>query len=111
MPNRRLSQHHADCHSSLYSHFLGRAHQGIRGSVCRYRGAEQDELKTVLQTLLMSRLAGEAITAVESPAGAEIMVSGSYVAFGKIFSLDAVAKPAQVMFSRVLSSRVTIRMN
>jgi hypothetical protein len=52
----------------------------------------RDELKTVLQTLLMSRLAGDTITAVENPAGAEIVVSGSYVAFGKVFSLDAVAK-------------------
>ena len=52
----------------------------------------RDELKGVLQTLLSSRLSGEGLLAVESPVGADITVSGSYVAFGKVFSLDAVAK-------------------
>lgn len=52
----------------------------------------RDELKGVLQTLLSSRLSGEGMIAVESSVGADITVSGSYVAFGKVFSLDAVAK-------------------
>jgi hypothetical protein len=52
----------------------------------------KDELKAVLQSLLMSRLNGERTVVVESPAGAEVTVTGSYVAFGKVFSIDAVAK-------------------
>jgi FG-GAP-like repeat len=52
----------------------------------------RDELKGVLQTLLSSRLSGGDVIAVENSAGADITISGSYVAFGKVFSLDAVAK-------------------
>ena len=52
----------------------------------------RDELKGVLQTLLSSRLSGEGMIAVDSPVGADITVSGSYVSFGKVFSMDAVAK-------------------
>jgi len=55
-------------------------------------GQNRDELKGNLQTLLSSRLSGEGLLAVESPAAADITVSGSYLVFGKIFSLDAVAK-------------------
>lgn len=52
----------------------------------------RDELKTALQTLMMSRLTGDTIIAVDSPAGVDITVTGSYVVFGKVFSIDAVAK-------------------
>src|SRR6266542_415560 len=52
----------------------------------------RDELKTALQTLLMSRLTGDRVIAVDSPAGEDITVTGSYVVFGKIFSIDAVAR-------------------
>jgi hypothetical protein len=52
----------------------------------------KDELKGTLQTLLMSRLSGDRILSVESPAGAQVTVTGSYVAIGKVFSIDAVAK-------------------
>ena len=52
----------------------------------------KDELKSALQTLMMSRLSGEAIMVVDSPAASDIQVSGSYLLFGRIFSIDAVAK-------------------
>lgn len=52
----------------------------------------RDELKTTLQTLFMSRLASDRIVPVDKPAGAEVMVSGSYVVFGKVFSIDVAAR-------------------
>jgi hypothetical protein len=54
--------------------------------------ANGDELKVTLQNLLMSRLSGDALIAVDSAESADISVKGSYVAFGSVFSLDAVAK-------------------
>jgi len=50
------------------------------------------ELKNTLQNLLLSRLSNDAVLAVESPDGADISIKGSYIAFGKVFSIDAVAK-------------------
>lgn len=54
----------------------------------------KDELKAALQLPLMSRLNGERILVVDNESGAEITVTGSYLAFGRIFSIDAVAKSA-----------------
>jgi len=54
--------------------------------------ANRDELKTTLQTLLASRLSTDSVLSVDSPVGADVLVKGSYIAFGKVFSLDAVAK-------------------
>uniref|UniRef100_A0A831XLB3 VCBS repeat-containing protein n=1 Tax=Geobacter metallireducens TaxID=28232 RepID=A0A831XLB3_GEOME len=56
--------------------------------------ANKDELKTTLQTLFASRLSTDAVLSVDSPVGADVLVKGSYIAFGKVFSLDAVAKDA-----------------
>ncbi|WP_298437226.1 FG-GAP-like repeat-containing protein [Geobacter sp.] len=56
--------------------------------------ANKDELKTTLQTLLASRLNSDSVLTVDSPVGADVQVKGSYIAFGKVFSLDAVAKDA-----------------
>lgn len=52
----------------------------------------KDELKTTLQTLLASRLNSDSVMSVDSPAGADLLVKGSYIVFGKIFSIDVVAK-------------------
>lgn len=52
----------------------------------------RDEMKVTLQTLLASRLNGDGIAAVGSAAEADVVVSGTYVAIGKNFSIDAVAK-------------------
>ena len=52
----------------------------------------KDELRNALQAMLASRLSGDRITVVETAQQAEVTISGSYVAFGKVFSLDAVAK-------------------
>jgi hypothetical protein len=52
----------------------------------------RDELKTALQTLLMSRLNSEEIRAVDNQAEADIQIAASYIAFGTVFSLDALVK-------------------
>ncbi len=50
------------------------------------------EMKTTLQMLLASRLNSDKILVVGSAAEADAVVSGAYVTFGKVFSIDAVAK-------------------
>ncbi len=52
----------------------------------------KEELKTALQTLLMSRLNGEDIQTVENQSDADFQITGSYIAFGTVYSLDAVIK-------------------
>ncbi len=58
----------------------------------------RDEMRTGLRTLLVSRLGGDAIFAVDTPADADIIVTGSYVAFGTIFSIDAVVRNSTGVF-------------
>lgn len=52
----------------------------------------RDDMKTTLQTLLTSRLNGAGVAAAGSAAEADVVVSGSYIAIGRNFSIDAVAK-------------------
>jgi hypothetical protein len=54
----------------------------------------RDEMKATLQMLLSSRLNGENILAVGSSAEADVVVTGTYVTIGKVFSVDAIAKTA-----------------
>lgn len=54
--------------------------------------ANRDEMKATLQMLLSSRLNGDRILAVGSVAEADIVVTGTYVSIGKVFSVDALAK-------------------
>jgi len=54
----------------------------------------RDEMKITLQSLLSSRLTSDTITAVGSAAEADVVVTGTYVTIGKIFSVDAMAKSA-----------------
>lgn len=56
--------------------------------------ANKDEMKTTLQTLLASRLNSDQIMSVGSASEADIIVSGTYVSIGKVFSVDALAKTA-----------------
>lgn len=49
-------------------------------------------LKSTLQTLLASRIASDGIAPVATAAEADVVVTGSYTQFGKVFSLDAAAK-------------------
>jgi hypothetical protein len=51
-------------------------------------------LKPVLQTLLASRLASDALAPVASATEADVIITGSYTQFGKVFSIDALAKLA-----------------
>lgn len=53
--------------------------------------AAGNDLKATLQNLLMSRLSSGSIIAVDSAETADIAIKGSYVAFGKVFSIDTVA--------------------
>lgn len=53
-----------------------------------------DELQMTLQTLLASRLNNDKILVMGSAPEADIIVSGSYVTIGKMFSIDSVAKTA-----------------
>ena len=53
--------------------------------------SKPDEMKTTIQLLLLSRLAGEKIATQAKPEGAEIRVTGSYLLSGTMFSLDAAA--------------------
>ena len=54
--------------------------------------ANRDELKASLPSLLASRLSTESTSIVDSPGGADLTIAGAYIAFGKIFSLDAQLK-------------------
>jgi hypothetical protein len=49
-------------------------------------------LKSTLQTLLSSRMASDGVAPVATAAEADVVISGSYTQFGKVFSLDAAAK-------------------
>lgn len=52
----------------------------------------RDEMKLMLQTLLASRINGDKVVTVETATEADAVVSGSYIAIGKVFSIDAIAK-------------------
>ena len=52
----------------------------------------RDEMKATLQTLLASRLTSDRIVTVGSAAEADVVVTGTYVTIGKVFSVDALAK-------------------
>lgn len=54
----------------------------------------RDEMKATLQVLLSSRLNGEKVMAVGSAAEADVVVTGTYVTIGKVFSVDALARTA-----------------
>lgn len=56
--------------------------------------ADTANLKPTLQRLLATRIAGDGLVTVDSAAEADVVVSGSYVTLGKMFSLDAIAKNA-----------------
>ncbi len=61
----------------------------------------RDEMKMTLQTLLASRLTRDQIVTVGSAAEADVVVTGTYVTIGKVFSVDALAKtPAGTTITR-----------
>jgi len=67
-----------------------------RFSVCS--AENRDELNGALQTLLMSRLNSEEIQSIENQAEADVLVAGSYIVFGTVFSLDAVIRTSSGVF-------------
>jgi len=54
--------------------------------------SNRDELKVTLQGLLASRLNPDRVQLVENPDKAELLLSGSYALFGKMFSIDVLLK-------------------
>lgn len=52
----------------------------------------KDELKVTLQGLLASRLNPEQVQLVEKPDKAELLMTGSYALFGRMFSIDILLK-------------------
>lgn len=52
----------------------------------------RDEMKLTVQTLLASRLSNDQVIAVGSAAEADVLVTGTYVTIGKVFSVDALAR-------------------
>ena len=52
----------------------------------------KDELKVTLQGLLASRLNPAQVQLVEKPDQAEVLLTGSYALFGKMFSIDVLLK-------------------
>jgi hypothetical protein len=52
----------------------------------------REEIEGTLQTLLASRLNGSDIAVVGSAAEADVVVSGTYISIGKVFSIDTIAK-------------------
>lgn len=54
----------------------------------------KDDTKLVLQSLLASRLSGDKLLAVSSAAESDLVVTGTYIAIGKQYNIDAVAKTA-----------------
>lgn len=54
--------------------------------------SQKDELKLTLQGLLASRLNPNQVQLVEKPDRAELLLSGSYAQFGKMFSIDVLIK-------------------
>jgi len=54
--------------------------------------ANKDEMKLTIQTLLASRMNSDQIVSVASASEAEILITGTYVSIGNIFSVDALAR-------------------
>lgn len=58
-------------------------------------------LPATLQTLLASRLSGESVQVQDSPTGARVLIKGTYIRFGKVFSIDVTARdPAGGVLAR-----------
>jgi hypothetical protein len=52
----------------------------------------RDEMNQTLQTMLASRLNGDGLVVVGNAAEAGVLVSGTYVVIGTVFTIDAIAK-------------------
>jgi len=73
--------------------FAAQIHAFVTGITAA--GAQnRPEMEATLQTLLASRLNGSAVAVAGSAAEADILISGTYISIGKIFSIDAIAKTA-----------------
>lgn len=55
-------------------------------------GGADAEMSTTLQTLLISRLANQAIHVQDSGKGVQALIKGSYIQLGKVFSIDVTVR-------------------
>lgn len=78
------------CHAATVKAFVNRFTVSV--------GENREELKGSMQVLLMSRLNSEEIQATDKPSDADILIDPSYIAFGTVFSLDALLKTASGQF-------------
>lgn len=78
------------CHGARHRAYVNRFTVSV--------GENREELKVSLQTLLMSRLNSDGIEATDTPSSADIVIDGSYIVFGTVFSLDAIAKTSSGQF-------------
>lgn len=78
------------CHAATVKAYINRFTVSV--------GENREELKGSMQVLLMSRLNSEEIQATDRPADADILIDPSYIAFGTVFSLDALIKTASGQF-------------
>ncbi|HIJ94992.1 MAG TPA: VCBS repeat-containing protein [Desulfuromonadales bacterium] len=54
----------------------------------------KEEMKQTILLLLASRINSDTISSVATAAEADVLISGTYVAIGKVFSVDALARTA-----------------
>jgi hypothetical protein len=54
--------------------------------------AAEANLPTTLQTLLASRVASSSLQVLDSAVGAQVLIKGSYIQFGKVYSIDVTAR-------------------
>lgn len=78
------------CHASRVKAYVNRFSVSV--------AENREELKGSLQTLLMSRLNSDEIQAVDKLADADIIIEGSYIVFGGVFSLDGLIKNSSGQF-------------
>lgn len=78
------------CHAATVKAFVNRFTVSI--------GENREELKGSMQVLLMSRLNSEEIQATDKPSDADILIEPSYIAFGTVFSIDALIKTSSGQF-------------
>lgn len=79
-----------DCHAARVKAYVNRFNVTT--------GDNRDDFKTALQTLIMSRLNSDEIQAVDNQAEAEFQITGSYIVFGAVFSIDALVKSSSGAF-------------
>lgn len=77
---------------TLFAPVAGAAPLKVFVEPFKVTGAADAEMPVTLQTLLASRLASQSIEVQEAGSGAQVVVKGSYIQLGKVFSIDVTAR-------------------